>query len=265
MEKTGQVEPEDISNEERIIWGHKLEELVAQRFCEITGKRVRKKGLLRSYRKPFMQASLDREIIGENAGLECKTCSGYLAREWEDDKIPDSYYAQVMHYLSVTGMDKFYIACLIGGNQFVWKEIPRNESDIEALEAMEEEFWNHVTDLTAPPLDGSDSCAQALREKFHGGIETPLELDAKAMDMVNQYRRLKEAADDIKDEMETIKNILCGTLGDYETAYAGDIKVSWKTQAGRTTIDSKKLKEEHPDIYEKYSKTGKPTRVFRIA
>jgi predicted phage-related endonuclease len=85
------------------------------------------------------------------------------------------------------------------------------------------------------------------------------------MDLVNQYRRLKEAADDIKDEMATIKNILCGTLGDYETAYAGDIKVSWKTQAGRTTIDSKKLKEEHPDIYEKYSKTGKPTRVFRIA
>jgi putative phage-type endonuclease len=265
MEKTGQVEPEDISDKEYVYWGTKLEQLVADRFCEVTGKSVRRRGLLKSDRKPFMLASVDRVVVGESAGLECKTANSYASKEWEGDNVPDTYYAQCQHYMAVTGMDKWYIACLLGGNHFVWKEIPRNESDIEALEACEEEFWNHVTDLTAPPLDGSDSCAQALREKFHGGLETPLELDAKAMDLVNQYRRLKEAADDIKDEMETIKNILCGTLGDYETAYAGGIKVSWKTQAGRTTIDSKKLKEEHPDIYEKYSKTGKPTRVFRIA
>lgn len=41
-------------------------------------------------------------------------------------------------------------------------------------------------------------------------------------------------------------------------------KITWKTQAGRTTIDSKKLKTELPDIYEKYSKKGSPIRVFKI-
>ena len=42
-------------------------------------------------------------------------------------------------------------------------------------------------------------------------------------------------------------------------------KVTWKTQEGRTTIDSKRLKAEQPVIYEKYAKQGKETRVLRIA
>jgi hypothetical protein len=40
-------------------------------------------------------------------------------------------------------------------------------------------------------------------------------------------------------------------------------KVTWKTQNGRTTIDSKGLKKDHPDIYEKYKKIGDPIRVFK--
>ena len=33
----------------------------------------------------------------------------------------------------VTGCEKWYIAVLIGGNKFIWKEVPRNAADIEAL------------------------------------------------------------------------------------------------------------------------------------
>ena len=52
-------------------------------------------------------------------------------------------------------------------------------------------------------------------------------------------------------------------MGDFEVATITGNKVTWKTQAGRTTIGSKALKKELPDIYEKYSKTGNPVRVFR--
>lgn len=264
MEKTGQVIPEDISDNEYVIWGNKLEQLVADRFCELTGKKVKKRGLLKSDRYPFMLASVDRMVVGESAGLECKTANGFAAKEWEGDNIPDAYYAQCQHYMSVTGLDKWYIACLIGGNHFVWKEVPRSDSDIEALEACEEEFWKHVQDVTPPPIDGSDSCTQALKEKFRGGIEEALTLDVEAEKLVATYQSLKEAKSGIEAQIDLIKNQLCDILGDHETAFAGETKVSWKTQAGRTTLDSKALKKDMPEVFEKYAKTGNPIRVFKI-
>lgn len=60
--------------------------------------------------------------------------------KWEEDEIPDSYYVQCQHYMAVTGCVKWYIAVLIGGNKFVWKEIPRNDGDIAALIEAEKEF-----------------------------------------------------------------------------------------------------------------------------
>ena len=133
QEKTGQVEPEDLSDNEYVYWGTVLEQAVADRFTELTGLKVKKCGTLQSLDYPFMIANVDRLVVGENAGLECKTANGFKAKEWEGDNVPDGYYLQCQHYMAVTNCEKWYIACLIGGNHFVWKEIPRNEEDITAL------------------------------------------------------------------------------------------------------------------------------------
>ena len=53
-------------------------------------------------------------------------------------------------------------------------------------------------------------------------------------------------------------------LGDAEVGIIGEDKVTWKIQAGRVTVDSKRLKAEQPAIYESYSKIGNPIRVFKV-
>ena len=62
-----------------------------------------------------MLANVDRLIVGENAGLECKTASAYSADKWKDGHIPESYEIQCHHYMAVTGADAWYIACVILG------------------------------------------------------------------------------------------------------------------------------------------------------
>nr|DAJ83991.1 MAG TPA: Exonuclease [Caudoviricetes sp.] len=265
LEKTRQVEPEDISDNEYVYWGTVLEQLVADRFCELTGKKVRKCGMMQSLTHEFMLANVDRLVVGENAGLECKTANGFKVKEWEGDNVPDSYYLQCQHYMAVTGYEKWYIACLIGGNHFVWKEIPRNEEDITALIEAEWAFWeDNVKVGLMPDVDGSKSCSQALAERFPGGVTDSITLPKEADELLAEIDELNEAADRIKDQIESKKNSVKLMLGDHEIAYAGERKVTWKTQAGRTTIDSKKLKAEMPDVYEKYSKQGNPIRVFKI-
>ena len=179
--------------------------------------------------------------------------------------MPAAYYVQCQHYMMVTGCDRWYIAVLIGGNRFVWKEIPRNDAEIDLLLEAEVDFWNHVTTGTMPEVDGTESCREALAAEFRGGVTEPLTLPKDAASIVERIQELDSAKKQMLEDLEHHKNQLRKMLGDYELGYAGDYKVSWKTQAGRTSIDQKALKEREPEIYAKYAKQSKPIRVLRIS
>ena len=264
LEKTGQVEPEDLSDNEYVYWGTVLEQVVADRFCELTGKKVYRKGMMQNNNDEWLLANVDRLVVGEKAGLECKTANGFAGKEWEDDKVPDSYYLQCQHYMMATGCEKWYIACLIGGNHFVYKEIPRNEDDITSLYAAEKAFWTvNVKGGIMPEVDGSDSCTAALRERFPGGSAEEVTLPDAAIGILDNLDQLKETKKDIEGQIGKAQNEICAMLGDCEVGYAGERKVTWKTQAGRVTVNSKKLKAEKPEIFAAYSKQGNPIRVFK--
>ena len=262
MEKTGQAEPEDLSDNERVYWGQQLEEIVAREFTKRTGKEVRRRGLMQHCEYPFLLASVDRLLVHEDAGLECKTTAS--GKEWKDDNLPDAYYIQCQHYMLVTGCKTWYIAALIGGNRFVWKEVPRNEDDIAALLEAEKEFWRKVEAKEMPDVDGTESCAHALAEKYHGGGPAVI-LPSEAMGALDIIGKLEEMEKDLSSQLEEQKNKLRQWLGDAEAGTTDDgRKVTWKVQAGRTTIDSKKLKAERPEIFQQYAKQGKAFRVLKI-
>ena len=86
---------EDIDNE-AMRQGRDLEEYVAQRFTEATGLKVRRaNAIYQSETHPLLLADFDRLIVGQKAGLECKTVSPFSADKWADDKIPAYYMAQI--------------------------------------------------------------------------------------------------------------------------------------------------------------------------
>ena len=116
-----------------------------------------------------------------------------------------------------------------------------------------------------PEVDGSEMCKDALSAEFRGGNAEPLTLPDTAVQIIETIKKIDESKKDLENNSEFYKNQLRKMLGDYELDYAGDYKVSWKAQAGRTTVDSKLLKEKEPKIYAKYVKQGKPTRVLRIS
>ncbi len=57
-----------------------------------------------------MITDVDRLVVGEDAGLECKTASDYNADKWKDGEIPPHYLIQCCHYMAVTGKSAWYIA-----------------------------------------------------------------------------------------------------------------------------------------------------------
>jgi len=261
-EKTGEIPPEDLSGNQRVYWGQKNEQNIAEWFMEQTGKKVIRRGMMQSCDWPWMLASVDREVVGEKAGLEIKTAGVDQAKYWRDDNIPDQYYLQCQWYMAVTGYDRWYIAVLIGGNDARWNVVERNQGQIDQLVEEGRKFWNLIQTKTPPEADGTESAGQALSEIYPGGAEGTINLDGMAT-ILARMKWLETQEKEAKAGKDECKQKIMAAMGNYEVATIGNDKVTWKTQAGKVTVDSKKLKAEFPDIFEKYSKTGKPTRVFR--
>ena len=121
--KTMNAEEESANMNEALRIGHDLEEYVAKRFCEATGSKVRRSNYMyKSLKHPYMIADVDRLIVGEDAGLECKTVSAYNADQWKDGDIPVHYAMQCFHYMAVTGKRSWSIAAVILGRDFVYAD-----------------------------------------------------------------------------------------------------------------------------------------------
>ena len=264
-EKSGKVVPEDISDKLHVKFGNYAEEFVAQLFCEETGKKTRRTGLYINDKYPWACASLDRMIIGEETFLECKTTGSWNGDVWEGDNIPDSYYCQIVHYLTVMEMEKCYIACLIGNGKFVWKEIVLNKADAEALMEAERKFWELVQTDTPPQIDETESCTAILNEKFHGGLTDAIDLPSEAAEIITSLDTFNKQASDLKAVIDLSKNRLREILGDHELGYVGDRKITWKLEGAKGNFNTAGLKKEFPDVYNKFYTPGEKKRVLRIA
>src|SRR5690606_14440419 len=194
----------DESQSDAAYFGSLLEDLVAKEFEKRTGKKVRRNNFILQHPKyDFIIANIDREVVGENALLECKTASAYYAKEWENDEVPAPYLVQVQHYMGVTGYEKAYIAVLIGGQKFVWKEIERDDELINMIFEAEIDFWNnHVLANVPPALDGSSAAEECLKERYK---ETdPNKIVNLAFDYKEKLTRYLELKENIK-QLETMK------------------------------------------------------------
>lgn len=263
LEKTETIS-EVKEQSEAAYWGDQFEEVVAKEFEKRTGLKVRRDRKHYKHKEyPFMVANIDRRIVGQNAILECKTANQYLLKEWEDEEIPASYLLQVQHYICVTNADKAYIACLIGGQKFIWKEIKRDDELIEIIIKAEKDFWKLVEDKTPPALDGSSAAEKYLRERFANVQEgTKVALGINYKEKIEKYLSLKKQIKELEQETKVLENSLKLEIGDNESGYIDNFLINWKSYS-KTSIDSKKLKEEQPEIYNKYSKKSK-YRKFEI-
>lgn len=266
-EKSKLIEAEDISEKEVVYWGTMLEDIVAKEFAKRSGLKVqRRNAILQHPEHEFMLANVDRLIVGREEGLECKTAHALKAKEWGSDEIPDEYYLQCQHCMAVTGYKLWHIAVLIGGQKFVFKEVPRNDTVIENMIAAEAAFWDMVKSGTPPQADGSDDCEELVSELFpQADSSEAVELPEDAVEAIDRYLSSKKLAKQA-DEMATeAQNELKLMLGSSSRGTIDKYKVAWSNTAGRTGLDSEKLKVEMPDVYNKYVKTGKPGRRFSIS
>lgn len=244
--------------------GRDLEDYVAQRFCEETGKKVRRNNFMWCHDEHrCMIADVDREVIGENAGLECKTTQAWGGKVIMKGEIPLTYYVQCMHYMAVMGYDRVYLAVLIFGKGFFHFTIERDEDEIAALVAAEASFWrDHVEAGISPDPDGSQSAEQAVDAIWGNRAQEDELLMFDFSDDMRELCDLAAAEKEIKRQKDAIKQRLQAALGEHMVGSSDRYVITWRPQE-RSSIDSRRLYRERPDIYREYLTTSS-TRIFKI-
>jgi len=263
LDKTSDTVEEKES--EPMYWGNVLEEVVAQEFAKRSGYKVRNNNFtLQSEAYPYLLANIDREIVGLDAGLECKTANAFKANEWDGDNVPDAYYIQCQHYMAVTGKSSWWIACLVGGNTFYYKEIKRNEEVIAAIIDTGAAFWELVKNKTMPAPDDTKQCENALKKLYQKSNGQSVELPANYGNMIIDYLEIKNQLSELEAKKRGIENVMKDFLKDNEKATYGEHFVSWKSTKPRETFDAKAFKDDYPELHKKYIKVGEPSRRMDI-
>lgn len=163
-------EPEDISNKPYVVYGvsaePKLRELFRLHHPD-WGIGYTENNMFVNDKYPFAHASLDGWVEtpdGRHGVLEIKTTeitSKSRNEEWQG-RIPDAYYAQVLHCMLVCEFD-FAVVCAElkvhkADGTDEWRIVERFidrkdvESDIKELERLERAFSWHLEDRTEPGL-----------------------------------------------------------------------------------------------------------------
>jgi putative phage-type endonuclease len=249
-----------------MAFGTRMEPVIREAFAEQTGLRVVTDD--NHYRHPqhdFMLANLDGLVLDDFTGepiavLEIKTAS--RASDWQNG-VPAYYVSQVQHYMAVTNLPLTYVAVLIAGTDLRTYTVERDQGYIATLIKAEAEFWQSLQSLTEPEVDGHDSTRDALRDAWQPESGKEIELDADFADLIAERAALKAEIDARAERVKALESAIMRVMEDAEVATInGEKVVTWKAQT-RTSLDTTKLKKEHPEIAEQYAKTSS-FRVLKV-
>ena len=261
-DKLGKIPPKEDNEAMRL--GRDLEDYVAKRFTEETGKKVRRENnILINPDIPFAHANVDRMIVGEDAGFEAKTTSALNTKRFKNGEYPENYYVQCVHYLMVTGCERWYLGVLVLGVEFKWFVIERDEGEIEALKKSEADFWEYVKSGNAPVADGSDSTSDTLKTIYPESNGESVSLMAYESDL-QQYMTLSSLLDDVKKQKEEVANRIKAFMGEAAKGECNKFKVSW-TSSVRNTFDHKAFAKDNPDVDLSGYYKQTPTRTFKVS
>jgi putative phage-type endonuclease len=177
LEKRGELPDADLDSE-AAYFGLALEDFIAQEYAQRSGRKVRRVNrMLKSKQHPYMLANIDRDIVGERRGLECKNIGAHMLNNerwgtWGEDgsdQVPEHYYLQCAHYMAVLNYDVFDLAVLIGGQQFRIYTIERDDELIRHLIEIEGEFWQRVLTGQRPEWNYASASTGNLLKRLYPG------------------------------------------------------------------------------------------------
>jgi len=158
------------------------------------------------------------------------------------------------------------VAVLICGQDFQIHRIHRDEKVIAQLIELEAKFWHYVQTDTPPPADGSSSAASALQTLYprDTGKELDLRHDESLNQLFTKLQAVRSQAAKHKAKEEKLKQQIQEVMGEATQAQFQEGVITWRRSQDYTTLDTKRLLDEQPDLLKHYPLKRTGSRRFMI-
>lgn len=219
------------------------------------------------YRRDKFTVTLD--AIGVTNGApavigEVKTTRRHRISEFSD--IPSEYLWQCWAQMLVLERPA-YLIVLDRDMNISHYEIPANEQAADLLRSESLRFCeavdNKSDDYLASVLDdlNAEQVADLVRPEPKSVEITPEQYSwvrdlAEARDLKRTAEQIEQAARD---------NIARFMLDNEIATIDGKKVLTWKEQAGRSSVDLTRLRQDHPELVAAYTQQGQPSRVMRLS
>ena len=278
-EKTEQTPDYPVVASNVMKRGNKLEQLIRDEYVEVSGRKIRRVNrMITNTKIPWAMCHLDAEIVAvDDRGtgiLECKSVGRPMYYKVRDEGITDSWIFQMQHYLLTTGRKWGSYAILWADNwEFIHFDIELDKELEHSILEAGESFWRMVQNGPAPErLDAKDKrCTNCefrntcKGEKFMELDEVQSEdvpLDESLDSLMSQYLTLKELQQEATALFNGKKKEVQDALGAGVFVDCTGFRLFYKPIES-TRLKSSALKEDNPELYEKYSYKS-VSRPFRI-
>lgn len=235
LEKTGRVEPEDISGRWAVVRGNALESELRKRFRAAHPEMLVTDGTDKQFvsrGKPYLRASLDGILQKEDGSfgiLEIKTAGSRRAGDWHDEdgnlRIPAYYLAQVQFYCLVTGWTWGCVYAAIGDDEPVGIPFHADTEDMAAIDRAATDFWRFVADDVPPQLTGGD-VQKAYPEPDADIVDESTDDDLH--DLLAHYEALANRLRELKADQKTLQDRIIVRIGPHSGVRCGNLQATYR-------------------------------------
>lgn len=254
-EKTGKVE--DIKESDAMYAGTAFEDGVLKFAEDKLGKLVRNQ--YRSAQGFPIAANIDAIVVKTSEPVEAKTAGlfGPLQEHWGDastDEVPDRVIVQAHVHMLCVSKEICHVPAFLGGRGFIMFQVARDDEIINTIGDKSIDFWDNFVEADCPPPDVIPSMSIIKRMKREP--EKVVDIDSVLIEHWQKAVQSRKAAEEIE---AAAKEQMLVALGDAE---AGRCELGLLTYLQQTTkrIDSKRLKDEKPEIAKEYTTVS----IFRV-
>lgn len=258
----------DLSGVAAVEWGHRLENVVAEKLAEEIGLVSRFAGGLWARKdNPILRVTPDRFACRPRSWkavgvIECKTAGD--DEHWESGTIhpggrgtgsaPLSYQAQLQWQLGILGLKVGWLGCFVLGQarDFFTVEIHFDAAWFAEMVDAANGFWTDNVLADEPPMHNlrHPKTEELLKLLTPNVVRPSVELGDEARDWLEDYRATKARFDEAEKDLAEVKNYFRLQVGDAGAGYLGEHKAVSYPEVSSTRIDVEALKRDYPEVAE---------------
>lgn len=266
LERTGQVDPTDLSDVEAVQWGLRLQDSIGAAVSDRLGVNLKEADYMIAHPKHnWMRSHFDFITDDGKTLVEVKNYGSHQRKHYGDDGsqiIKPADKAQLIHEAACHGVENITLAVLFGGQELCLYPFAIFDDEKEELIKTLSVVWGNIQTRT-PPMPESIEAAKKLfpSSEPHTVMASQLIENSSV-----ELKQIKAQIKALEDRESTLQASIQGFMANNDTLQTidGRVLATWKSSKPTMSFDGALFRQAMPDLFASFVVEKLGSRRFLV-